>query len=144
MVHSFAKKEVKGKEGESTYKSASGPVAKFVSQMRGIEPCTLASKMKGKQMTSNQNQLHKELRRLWGGQGQFTALSAQVSMYYPNSIVCETCVLGHPFTQGWKPSSVVPGGQPVALGGSPELEQLSDGLLYSCCSIDLSKNDTPV
>lgn len=47
MVHSFAKKMVKGKEGELTCKLASSPVAKFISQMQGIEPCTLASKMKG-------------------------------------------------------------------------------------------------
>ena len=63
-------KEVKGKEGESTCKLASGPVAKFISQMRRIEPCTPASKTKGKQMMVNPNQLHKELRRLCAGKGQ--------------------------------------------------------------------------
>lgn len=72
-------KEVKGKEGESTCKLASGPVAKFISQMRRIEPCTPASKTKGKQMMVNPNQLHRELRRLWDGKGQVHAVSAQIS-----------------------------------------------------------------
>lgn len=57
----------------------------------------LASKMKGKRMTSNQNQLPKELRRLQAGEGQRpTAVRAQVSILCypnlldPNSIICET------------------------------------------------------
>lgn len=83
MVHSFAKKKkkVKGKEGGSTCKLASSPVAKFIYQMQGVEPCTLASKMKGKQMISNQNQLHKNPE----DPKMAKAVSAQASILcYPN------------------------------------------------------------
>lgn len=108
MVHSFAlptrlkKKKGKGKEGESTCKLASGPVAKFISQMQGIEPCIFASKMKSKQMTSNHNQPHKESRRPWDSEGQRSTASAQVYILcYPILLdpdwrVCETYVLGFP------------------------------------------------
>lgn len=85
MEHSFAKKRLKAKRVNQRANQHS-PVAKFTSHTRGIEPCTLASKMKGKRMTSNQNQLRKELRRLQDAEGpRPTAVCAQVSILcYPN------------------------------------------------------------
>ena len=106
MVHSFAKKRLKAKRVNQRA-NQHGPVAEFISHKRGIEPCTLASKMKGKPMPSNQNQLHQELRRLQDGEGQRpTAVRAQVSILCspnlldPNSIVCETQILG--FLSIWR------------------------------------------
>lgn len=65
--------------------------------MQGIELHTLMSKMKGKQMTSNQNQLHKETWRPPEGKGQRSVdISAQVSvpcyrhLLDPNSSGSET------------------------------------------------------
>lgn len=68
MVHSFAKKKLKAKKVNQCANQC-GLVAKFISGMQGTEPHILESKMKGKQMTSNQSQLHKEL-TLQDGQGQ--------------------------------------------------------------------------
>lgn len=154
MVHSFAKKRLKAKRVNQRA-NQHGPVAKFISHTWGIEPCTPASKMKGKWMTSDQNQLHQELRRLRDGDGQRpTAVSAQVAvlgfpnLLDPNSIVCETQVLGcvsiwrqKPFS--WSHAQFTL--QAAALVGVAQ--SWASCLLwprYSCRFVNISQNNTPV
>lgn len=59
-------------------------------------------------------------------------------MSYPNSTVCETDVLGRPVIQRWKSSSMVLGGQSVALGGgvAAAVNSCLMEVLYSCRLID--------
>lgn len=139
-------------------KLASDP--KFISQMQGIDLHTLTSKMKGKQMISNQNQLHEETQRPPEGKGQTsTDISAQVS------ILCYRHLLD-PNSPGSETASqdilqaILHLEMETDLCGSkhgypPSVSWLHWGVAWSCNSslmwlqhscnfIDLSKNSTPV
>lgn len=102
MVHSFALQKVKGKEGESVCKLASGPIAKFISQMQGMEPCTPASKTKGKPVTSDYGQLHKESR---GPRGVAKASALLLMSPWPAVFRLVIC----PSIRRWTPPSGNPG-----------------------------------
>lgn len=153
MVHSFAKKRLKAKKVNQRA-DQHGPVAKFISHTRGIEPCILASKMKGKRRTSNQNQLHQERRRLQDGEGQRpTALSTQVSIFCspnlldPNSRVCETQFWGCLSIWRQEPFSWSRAQFPHSQPNWGVAQSWASCLLwprYSCHFIDLSRNNTPV